>query len=769
MREGAAARAFQAVERSPYFLGWAGEPRVLDSKVITADFLLQVEMPSTWAEVGVSPNGVRLIEPVSIELSDHYPAAAPVFRLRDDFPRTFPHIQPGRSDQAPRPCLVAGSEQNLFWRKGIPGMLDQLASWLHRAARDSLEDKLHWEPARRDHVDDLAFVELAFLQSLPTGRHDLAYVPIEYAAFFGKRRDRRNRLFFGSQTCQLGRDFQKSIRQGKQDNQLAGTSLAIVLTPKWASGGRPIISAFLPDDVSDLDSLRASLRYWDCLDAFNASFAAVQGEFLKLRAPPGNAVEPIPLAIAINLPRPRVLLGTSSSIETLIYVIHVEVGKAVATNAPVRLAAALENLNISILRRFNQEKPDEQTQAWSLVGAGSLGSKIALHMGRAGRAPAAVIDPECFDAHNSARHAVVPPDVDKDQTVLSRMKAWEVASQMRALKQTARFMPWAVEEIMSAQLHSQQLKECSRWLLLNTTASPWVRQILVQAGNQFERTAESCLFGEGKVGYFAVEGAGRNPDGAELFQAMTAGVEENPALAELLVSEQSALQTIQTGVGCGSETMAVTDAELSGMAAAMSSELQRLHRDGLGTDGSLLVGQRADDGLSIQWSRTMVPVFDRVPLDRNTSDPWAVHLSSTAQTKIAAEVARYPNVETGGVLWGKIDEAMGRIYVMDVIPAPPDSKRSPSLFVLGTEGLREALQNRSRRSHGYFYDVGTWHSHLHPSGPSSKDRDTASLIAAQSDYPQALLIWTPTGYRGLLAEPLDTVVGRPHSTDSSKE
>lgn len=648
-------------------------------------------------------------------------------------------------------------------------MLDQLASWLHRAARDSLEDKLHWEPARRDHVDDLAFVDLAFLQSLPTGRHDLAYVPIEYAAFIGKRHDRRNRLFFGAKTCRLGREFPKSIQQGQRDNQIAGTSLAIVLAPKWASGGRPVMAVYVPDDVSDLESLRASLRSWDCLDAFDASLAAVQGQFLKLKPVPGNTVQAVPIAVVINLPRPRALLGTSSSIETLIYVIHVEIGKAIVTNPPVRLAAALENLNVRVLRRFNQEKPDEETRAWSLVGAGSLGSKIALHMARAGRAPAAVIDPESFDAHNSARHAVVPPDVDYDQPVLSRMKAWEVVSQMRSLKQTTRFFPWAVEEIISEKRQSQQLQEVSRWLLLNTTASPWIRQVLVQAGGQFERTAECCLFGAGRVGYFGVEGAGRNPDGAELFQTMTAGVEENPVLAERLVSEQSALQTIQTGVGCGSETMEVTDAELSGMAAAMSTELQRLHRDGLGTDGLLLVGERADDGLSIHWSRAMVPAFERVPLDASTLDTWAVHLSSTARTKIEADVARYPTVETGGVLWGLVDEALGRIYVMDVIPAPPDSKRSPSLFVLGTEGLKEALRSRSRRSHGYFYDVGTWHSHLLPSGPSPKDRGTASLIAAQSDYPQALLIWTPTGYRGLLAEPLDSVAGTPRSTDNDEK
>ena len=29
---------------------------------------------------------------------------------------------------------------------------------------------------------------------------------------------------------------------------------------------------------------------------------------------------------------------------------------------------------------------------WALVGAGSLGSKIGLHLGRAGRGPAAIID-----------------------------------------------------------------------------------------------------------------------------------------------------------------------------------------------------------------------------------------------------------------------------------------------------------------------------------------------------------------------------------------
>ena len=45
---------------------------------------------------------------------------------------------------------------------------------------------------------------------------------------------------------------------------------------------------------------------------------------------------------------------------------------------------------------------------WTLLGAGSLGSKLALHLARAGNGPEVVVDRSTMSPHNVARHALIP-------------------------------------------------------------------------------------------------------------------------------------------------------------------------------------------------------------------------------------------------------------------------------------------------------------------------------------------------------------------------
>ncbi|HET9917841.1 MAG TPA: Mov34/MPN/PAD-1 family protein, partial [Candidatus Binatia bacterium] len=114
------------------------------------------------------------------------------------------------------------------------------------------------------------------------------------------------------------------------------------------------------------------------------------------------------------------------------------------------------------------------------------------------------------------------------------------------------------------------------------------------------------------------------------------------------------------------------------------------------------------------------------------------------------EVARYPTVETGGVLIGTCSARLRTIIVVDLIEAPPDSERSATRFVLGTAGLKAAIKVRHRASGGTLFDVGTWHSHLADQGPSALDRATARQLAAERPPPSVLLIQAPTRLYALM-------------------
>lgn len=92
------------------------------------------------------------------------------------------------------------------------------------------------------------------------------------------------------------------------------------------------------------------------------------------------------------------------------------------------------------------------------------------------------------------------------------------------------------------------------------------------------------------------------------------------------------------------------------------------------------------------------------------------------------------------------------VTVVDLLDAPPDSRRSVSLFVLGTAGVQEAIQNRHDRSGRTLFDVGTWHSHLQDCGPSATDWQTADELAAERAPPSILLITTPKRFHALVSK-----------------
>jgi hypothetical protein len=134
---------------------------------VLATVEIKTELPSEWRSAGESPSGVKCVEPISFRFGPQYPVFPPQIRLRADFNRSHPHIQPGSADDPPEPCLVAGSLREFVRSRGILGLVEQVASWLDKAAMLELIDpKQGWEPVRRDSVEDVLVADGGWLKSL---------------------------------------------------------------------------------------------------------------------------------------------------------------------------------------------------------------------------------------------------------------------------------------------------------------------------------------------------------------------------------------------------------------------------------------------------------------------------------------------------------------------------------------------------------------------------------------------------------------------------
>jgi hypothetical protein len=77
---------------------------------------------------------------------------------------------------------------------------------------------------------------------------------------------------------------------------------------------------------------------------------------------------------------------------------------------------------------------------------------------------------------------------------------------------------------------------------------------------------------------------------------------------------------------------------------------------------------------------------------------------------------KLPN-ETGGVLIGSFDLERKIIYIADVVPSPPDSEEWPTLYIRGSKGLKDRIEDISQKTFGMLGYIGEWHTH--PDGIST--------------------------------------------------
>ncbi|WP_292597832.1 Mov34/MPN/PAD-1 family protein [Mesorhizobium sp.] len=339
----------------------------------------------------------------------------------------------------------------------------------------------------------------------------------------------------------------------------------------------------------------------------------------------------------------------------------------------------------------------------------------------------AVSDSNELRPHNMARHALVRPP-------LPWPKAFELSDELALLGQKPEAHLIDVVRGLKRADNRLLISPPGTGTLLNTTASSLVRDALsmVSPAELPARMAEIALFGRGRGGFVFHKGSNRNPSLADLQAVLSATV--TPYERTLLFDPEFGLTQIQIGEGCGSMTMPMTDARLSAMTAMATEELMRLA--GANADGGeLVVGVAEPDSPSTSWRRLSVSKFLEIPVE---GSEWTLRLSSHVAGMIREETARFPNVETGGLLIGSCSSLMKTVTVVDLIEAPEDSVRTPTLFVLGTKGKKNRIDARFEESGRSLLDVGTWHSHLAEQGPSPTDRKTAKQVAVERAPPAIL-------------------------------
>lgn len=723
----------------------------LSSKTRTEfEALFDTDLPSRWRADGVSPSGVRAVEPVCVVFDASYPTSAPSLYLRPDFNRSLPHINPHREGDPVPPCVVFGGVTEFFHREGLGALLDQMALWLRNAGREELISLAQgWEPMRRDEIANYLVFDPAQLESFVTGRGRHAYLNAGFVAVrsqsgalglaLGAMQDGRVQVH----RDKLGELFNASLKDG----HLIGKTLAILCWPGNTPSGAPFVcDHYLPETVATFEDLLARAETYGCAQPLRDAIS-----WLRKSTGKSRRKYTYPLFIVLAARRPAVVIGSTSSIEFLAYRCDLSFPGALADGSAIEVqpVAHCHPVTVPLLRRMSGLDVGLVSGKVSMLGCGSLGSKIGLHMVRAGVPPTALLDAGSFRPHNTARHALLPGDDVKPAFEPSKARA--LADAVGEFGGTTPFH-WHGNFLHMApgMKEFEQAFPRDSALIVNTTASHAVRDRLGVLGSAMPgQVVEGALADDGRIGLLTIEGRSRNPDTTDLIATAYEDLRSQGRLAAL--SGLSARPTrIPIGVGCDSVTLVMTDARVSLHAAAMGWRLIDWVSRGIPDQALVHVGVLGNDGMSLAWRSVEVGPTHAVLAENDSR--WSIRVLDRAHRRIVEDSARWPSVETGGVIVGRISPVRRLVHITDVIDAPSDSRRSAGAFVLGTDKLSEAVDSYEATGAGALWCLGTWHSHLADQGGSTRDYRTAEQLRRFSEGPIVMLIKRPGGYSAIVKE-----------------
>ncbi|WP_234711770.1 hypothetical protein [Rhizobium rhizogenes] len=702
---------------------------------------------SRWQADGVSPNGVQLTEPITVRFSEHYPSNCPDISLRSDFDRSHPHLLPGSPDEPPRPCYIDGHPHDFLRLRGMHGVISQVADWLEKAASAELISPIQgWEPVRRDRLDDYVEADADILRALV----DRDGGGVFFRAPFTMIGDSKSRSICCHvlERLQLRENVAKTLFS--QYNQIG---IAVVVWPGRSPTGEEVVaSTYAPETVTNVQELYERAGSLGLSKQLQTYLGLVR---TRLKSVPSGV--PTVIAVALLVRRPFEVIGQGSRIEILPYVMEVSNSDdlAPASLSPVRLAAHRDAISPKLLSTMAGRKIIADPPKWTLLGAGSVGSKLAIHLAREGRGPGTVIDSSLMRPHNYSRHGLLPLS---RFDALNDVKAQALSHSVRMLGQASTGYYTDVAWLASAGTDEEWKGAWPRGtqFLVDATGSPSVTDALCLSNivRSRPRVVETSLFAGGRIAYFGLEGTGINPNVQDLAAESYRIFANDDTLRGLAFNGSGELVPI--GQGCSTLTARMSDAMLSAPIPAMAKKFSNLlDLDEVAPEGSgeIMIGVVEEDLLGQSWRRDKVEAFIKLKGD----DPSApsVRISRRVASIIDETIEAHSGVETGGVLIGRFNESTNSFHVVDLIRAPSDSKFTATLFSLGTAGLAERIAEYVDRSHGTLYPIGTWHNHLSDSAASRTDLATGVQLAFGQRFPAVILIRTPSVFHGLVVEAAD--------------
>ncbi|MBF6212148.1 ThiF family adenylyltransferase [Nocardia puris] len=738
--------ALQQVEELAAASG--GAVSVIGSRDTDDYLIIDISLDTHGIQAVAAGITVRQRERFEIRVSDKYPFRPPSVWASHARWAGTPHVQWARSL-----CLYAASSVEWNPADGMRGFIERLISWLENAAAGTLDpDGQPLHP--------------------PVTYHD------EWAGFVVVHPDVGDRVPWGDsvisgQTAQM---FAWCTRSGDRVDVAEWMTLQEM-------GARVLADGFVPTDEMGLPFIVAplalvsdelSMEYPDKgadLVASLRDFGLSREDLLWSITTAGTFNTVIAsLAGRDNTAPVVVMLGTPARrVEGTRRLAHVTAWKFDAFGAEIMdLLREIEDLhNESLTERatvlanswiddakvrwmvIHEDRPEVTNRrdaktpaAWLrdkkvlVLGCGALGAPIAEHCVRAGVAALTVVD-----------NSVVKPGILIRQPYrdvdIGYSKARQLAGRLEALRSDLTVESRVRDVIDMFVGENAQVPEYD--LVIDATADVGVRAAI--------ETARACareqwppvitgLFGHDAVRALAlVSRPGATGSAHDMLRRIAIDAHANgesglvgevaddffphPPRTEMFVPEP----------GCSSPTFTGSAMQTTALAssvfwAAMSELADPQREDPMVAVAIALPGPGSVAAKEHWW---------RWPNDHVITDGrYEVRIAAAAQAEMRAETrrgarTRGERIETGGMLLGSFDEAMGCVYIDTAAGPSPDSVLSAQFFAHGTQGTQEFVEHHRKRSINRVGFVGMWHTHPYgPARPSPTDENGMGWIVSPS-------------------------------------
>ena len=369
-----------------------------------------------------------------------------------------------------------------------------------------------------------------------------------------------------------------------------------------------------------------------------------------------------------------------------------------------------------------------------LLGAGALGSQVAAHLVRAGVGALQLVDNARVSPGVLVRQDFVTTDVDEFKAVALARRLQEIDAAVSVEASTAD----------AHDLFGDDTAAPDADLIIDATAN----MALAERIERHRRTGTGCpplitlLVGfRATRGLALVAPRGYPGAGVDLLRKAKIAMSTTDRLrsfADDFFPDPPRAEYFQPEPGCSEATFTGSNGQMAALAGTLL-----LHAYGHLDDASASVTM-FDLGLDSD------PHLETLPLRPDTITetagytvriaPGVIH-EWRAEARLMARL-REPDVETGGVLLGEIDDACRVIWVSRATGPPPDSHASASAFVCGVEGVDNLVAHHDRRTRGALRFLGLWHTHPYGHArPSEMDkRGMTELLVPVAQAPRRALL-----------------------------